>query len=51
MGVSGLAGKDSGSARRINCIACKGDPGEEVLIVRGLVPPGVDKANVGTNGS
>lgn len=51
VGVSGLDDMESRSARRINCMACNGDPGEEVLIVRGLVPLGVDKANEGMNGN
>jgi hypothetical protein len=52
-GVSGLEGSDSRSARRINCIGCNGDgdPGDEDLMERGLAPLGVDKANVGMNGS
>lgn len=39
------------SARRMNCSACKGEPGEgEPLRDRGLVPLGVDKANEGKYG-
>ena len=49
MGVSGLKAGDARSARRMNCMGCKGDPGEEDLIDRGLFPLGVDNANEGIN--
>lgn len=52
-GVSGLKvpGGDSRSTRRMNCKACRGDPGEEDCTDRGLVPFGVDRAKEGMWGS
>lgn len=47
VGVSGRRRGDSRSARRMNCRAVRGEPGEDDLMDRGLVPLGVESANEG----
>lgn len=48
VGVSGRKDGETASARRMNCIARRGEPGEEAVFTeRGLVPPGVETASIG----